>query len=76
MRHFNLKMEFRGKKVIALTVGNFGEVPERERVEKSVIREDSLISWPVNPNFTGPYGILSILGVPVHDNVKFKGFID
>jgi len=76
MKAFNLKLEFKDGKAIRLSCGSFGEVSEdtpKNRVEV-MSKEDSLIAWPVNPEFTGKWAILEMLQIPVHDAIKFEGF--
>lgn len=76
MKTFNLKLEFKDGKAIRLTSGTFGVVQTdkpKNPVDKMSI-EDSYIAWPVNPEFTGKWGILSMLQIPVADQIQFVGF--
>lgn len=67
-KRFNLKALFRGGKLDRLIVGDFGPVGDKHTTKVDRMSpEDSLISWNVDPEMTGPHGIASILGLPVTD---------
>ena len=75
MNIFNLKLSFRNGKPIKIERGDFGpanrDKPSPKRTTPPT--EDCFISWPVEPNFTGPGAILIMLGLEPND-VKHVGF--
>ena len=70
-KRYNLKVLFKRGRVYRIEHGDFGPAVEEGKRVDAAPTEDFLASWPVNPEFTGKYGILSMLAVPAHDNVEF-----
>lgn len=75
MKNFNLKFEFKDQKCVLIEKGDFGPVDEsKPKVKTNGVFQDSLAHWPVDPDMTGAWTILSLCNIPVSDHLKIKGF--
>ena len=74
-RTFNLKATFRNGKLDKLEKGNFGESTPNVKLEKNYVpsMEDQLLSWPIDPEFTGPSSIVNVMRWPVTDRFFQNG---
>lgn len=63
-RSYNVKILFHGKKVDRILIGDFGPVPNGEHKPTKMVSEDSLIAYPLDPEISGPSGIINAIGNP------------
>lgn len=66
-RRFNVKATFVGGKLDNLEFADFGPVPNDYTLWpfSKAKASDCLISWPINPEFSGRSAVAEKLGVPV-----------